>query len=117
MGTKWREPKNGPDWTDVFTTMRAIEDFHSVTLFVTLTAAVYDGPSGYTTIAARHTAKVGEASVLGEAVIVCSGEWPCREHRDYASCLFAALLKMDSELSSKVWGQLKLPLAVEPPRA
>lgn len=109
MGTKWRGSLNSPDWTDIFITMRAIEVLHSVTLFVTMTAGVYEGPSGYTTLFAQRTEKVGEASVLGEPAIVSSGEWPCPSHKDYAACLYAALLEMDSQLSSKLWTQLQLP--------
>lgn len=110
MGSKWREPNNSPDWTDIFTLIRAVEVLHSVTVFVTLTAGVYDGPVGFTTIFAQHTAKQGEASVLGEPVLCSSGEWPCQNHRDYASCVYAALLEIDSQLSSKVWKQNTLNL-------
>lgn len=113
MASKWRAPQNSPDWTDIFTTMKAIEALHSVTVTVSLTAGVFDGPSGFTTIAALHSAASGEASVLGEPVLVMCGEWPCPEHQDYASCLYAALLTMDGKLSSKVWQQMKLPFTAE----
>ncbi len=109
MGTKWREQSSSPDWTDVFTLMKAVEGLHSVTVFVTLTAGIYDGVAGYTTIFAQHTAKSGEASVLGEPVAILCGEWPCPSHKDYAACLYSALLEMDSRLSSKVWEQSTLP--------
>jgi len=112
-GTKWRETKNSPDWTDVFTVMKAIEGLHSVTVMITLTAGVFDGPTGFTTICARHTAEVGSASVLGEPVLVSCGEWPCPHHRDYVSCLYSALLDLDSQLSTKVWEQMKLPFTAE----
>jgi hypothetical protein len=113
MRAKWREPKNSPDWTDIFTTMRAIEQLHSVTVFITMTAGVYDGPSGFTTLAARKEEKLGEASVLGAPVIVSSGEWPCRTHKDFAACLYAALLEMDAQLSSKLWKQMQMPFTAE----
>jgi len=108
-GSKWREPNHSPDWTDIFAVIRAMEALHSVTVFVTLSSAVFDGPAGYTTIAAHKTAKSGEASVLGEPAIISSGEWPCPHHRDYVACLYAALLEMDGVLSEKVWEQLNLP--------
>jgi len=113
MGTKWREPKNSPDWTDVFTLMRAIEGLHSVTVFITLTAGTYDGVTGYTTIFAQHTAPMGEASVLGEPVAVLAGEWPCPQHKDYVACLYSALMEMDSKLSSKMWKQATLPFTAQ----
>lgn len=109
MGNKWREPSHSPDWTDIFTLMKAIEDLHSVTVFVTMTAGVFDGPTGFTTMCAQKTAKRGEASVLGEPVIVLCGEWPCPHHRDYVACLYAALLDLDSKLSAKLWEQLDMP--------
>lgn len=109
MGTKWRDAQNKPDWTDIFTVMRAIEGLHSVTVFVTLTAGVFDGPSGFITIFAQHTSAMGEASVLGEPVMCSCGEWPCKDHKDFATCLYGALLELDSQLSSKLWAQSTLP--------
>jgi len=117
MGTKWRESKNMPDWTDVFTVMKAIEGLHSVTCFVTMTSAVFDGPAGFITIAMHRTAPIGEASVLGEPCLVTSGEWPCKDHSDLPSCLYAALLNCDQLLSTKLWHQLILPFTAEAPRA
>lgn len=113
MSTKWREPQSGPDWTDIFTTIHAMEALHSVTVFITMTAGVFDGPSGYITLAARKEDKVGEASVLGAPVIVSCGEWPCPNHKDFAACLYAALLEMDGQLSSKLWQQMQLPFTGE----
>lgn len=117
MGSKWAEPKHSPDWTDVFRTMRAIEELHSVTVFVTMTAGVFDGPSGCTTIAARRVTPMGEASVLGEPVIVLSGDWPCLDHTDYVCCVYSALLSLDFQLSAKLWKQLSLSLTDEAARA
>jgi len=112
-GSRWREPNHSPDWTDIFAVIRAMEALHSVTVFVTLSSAVFDGPAGFTTIAVHRTAKSGEASVLGEPAIISSGEWPCPHHRGYAACLYAALLEMDGMLSLKVWEQLNLPFTAE----
>ncbi len=112
-GTKWRESKNSPDWTDIFTLMRAIEGLHSVTVFITLSSSIFDGPSGFTTIAAHKTARQGEASVLGEPAIISSGEWPCPNHRDYAACVYAALLELDGVISKKLWEQINLPFTAE----
>jgi hypothetical protein len=112
-GTKWREPKSMPDWTDIAGLLRAIETLHCVTVMVTLTPGIFEGPSMYTTIAAFHAAKVGEASVLGEPCLVLCGEWPCPDHKDYCACLMSALYTLDSKLSSKLWEQIKLPFTAE----
>jgi len=112
-GSKWREPNHSPDWTDIFSVIRAMEAMHSVTVFITLSSAVYDGSGGFTTISAHKMSRVGEASVLGEPAIISSGEWPCPHHRDYAACLYAALLEMDGLLSRKLWEQIQLPFTAE----
>jgi len=109
MGTKWRETKNSPDWIDVFATQRALEALHSVIVYITMTAAVFDGPGGCITIAAIRSSRHGDASVLGEPVICISGDWPCKEHADVQSCVYSGLLSMDSALSRNLWGQMDLP--------
>jgi len=93
--------------------MRAMEEMHSVTVLITLSSAVFDGPGGFTTIAAQKTSPMGEACVLGEPVIVSCGEWPCPHHKDYVACLYSALLEVDGRLSSKLWEQLKQPFTAE----
>lgn len=112
-GTKWREPKNSPDWIDIFSLLRAVEGCHSVVVTVTLSAAVLDGPAGFTTVTAFKVQERGDASVLGVPALALAGEWPCPEHRDYASCLYSALLELDGRLSTKLWEQLNLPFTAE----
>lgn len=107
MGAKsWEKQQDGPDWMDVLITMRAIEDFHSVSLTLTLVPGVFAGPAGILTIAARSVSK--DASLMGSVVLAMSGEWPCKDHKEMEACVYAGLLTIDSSLSSKVWEQKTL---------
>lgn len=117
MGTKWGAQQYSPDWTDVMVAMKAVEELHQVTLIVSTTTGVFGGPSGYTTLSAHARSKTGEASILGSPVIALSGEWPCKDHKDFYACLLSAVYSIDSALSSKVWEQKKLPFTAETPGA
>ena len=111
MGAKqWQASSNGPDWTDVLITMKAIEDFHNVSVMFTLVPGVFAGPAGMLTVAARQLGK--DASVMGSYVAAISGEWPCPDHKDLACCVYAGLLSLDHELGKKVWEQKSLALPV-----
>lgn len=109
MSKKWGESASGPDWTDVFVMMKAIESLHGVLVTVTFTSTVFDGPAGIMAIAAYSQPK--DASVMGQPVMAMSGEWPCKEHKDLVACLFAGLYQLDGELSKKMWVQSSMPLA------
>lgn len=112
MGAKkWAASHDGPDWTDVLVTMKAIEDFHSVSVTFTLVPGLFAGPAGMLTIAARSVSR--DASVLGSVVLAISGEWPCRDHTHLEHCVYAGLLTIDTTLSRKVWEQNQLPLTAE----
>lgn len=107
MGAKsWEKSVSGPDWTDVLITMKAIEDFHSVSVTLTLVPGVFSGPAGMLTIAARSVSR--DASIMGSVVLAMSGEWPCKDHKELEACVYAGLLTIDATLSRKVWEQKTL---------
>lgn len=107
MGAKnWESSWSGPDWTDVLISMKAIEDFHSVSLTITVVPGVFAGPAGMLTIAARSVSR--DASVLGCVVLAMSGEWPCKDHKTMEACMYAGLLTIDHALTGKVWEQKTL---------
>ena len=106
---RWRDASSGPDWTDVLITMKAIENCHSVLVGFTLVTGAYDGPAGMLTVSARSVSQ--DASVLGSYTAAISGQWPCPDHKDLVTCVYAGLLSLDMELSKKVWNQKTLPLA------
>lgn len=107
MGAKkWEGLSSGPDWTDVLITMKAIEDFHNVSVSFTLVPGVFAGPAGMLTIGARSLS--ADASVLGSVILAISGEWPCPDHKDLTACVYAGLLTIDHALAKKVWEQKTL---------
>lgn len=112
MGAKtWEKPPVGPDWTDVFVMMKAIEELHRVLVTACFTSTVYDGPAGILVIAAYSMQD--DAPVMGTPVMAMSGVWPCPEHKTLEACLYAGLYRLDSGLSEKVWQQIKLPFTAE----
>jgi len=113
--TRWPEPQSKPDWTDVVVMMRAIEGLHNVVITLCLTPGGFDGPAAFTTLAAYHVPE--EASVLGQAILAMSGEYPCLVHEDLATCVYAGLYQMDAELSKKLWEQVQVPFTREEPSA
>jgi hypothetical protein len=104
--TSWEKSSNGPDWTDVLITMKAIEDLHSVSVTFTLVPGVFAGPAGMLTIAARSVST--DASLLGSYVAAISGEWPCERHDDLAACAYAGLISLDFDLDKKLLKQKTL---------
>ena len=112
---QWPKSQNKPDWTDVIVMMRALETLHNVVITWCLTPGGYAGPSAFSTLAAYHVPQ--EASVMGQAILAMSGEFPCKEHADLASCVYAGLYQMDSALSSKLWYQMQVPFTPEGPSA
>lgn len=113
--SKWREPQYSPDWTDVMLAIKAVEELHQVILIVSMSTGVFQGPSGYTTLSAFKEEKRGTASILGSPILALSGEWPCKDHKDFYACLLSAVYSMDSALSSKVWKQNILPFTADEP--
>ena len=107
MGAKsWEKQPSGPDWTDVFILMKAIEGIHGVLVTVTLASTVFEGPSGLSTIAAMRVDK--DASVLGQPIVALSAEWPCKVHKDLVNCVFDGLYHLDRELDDKLVEQKRL---------
>ena len=113
--SKWPVSQSKPDWTDIIALMKAIEKMHDVLVTLCVTPGGFVGPQGYITFSAYHVP--GEASVLGQAILAMSGEFPCPVHGDLATCAFAGLYQFDEELCAKLWQQSKLPFTQEGPSA
>jgi len=104
---QWAVSSNGPDWTDIAATMKAVEGFHSVLITFSIGTGVYDGPALFGTVSACSMPV--EGSVLGQPIMAIALEYPCKDHKDLTACVYAALLQLDFMLTEKVWDQLKLP--------
>jgi hypothetical protein len=112
MGSKpWEKSKSTPDWTDVSALCKAIEALHGVAVALVLRSGVFSGPIVLWDILCLDQGE--DANVMGQAVLGLSGEWPCPEHADLVSCLFAGLYTADSKLCSELWKQSKLPFTAE----
>jgi hypothetical protein len=112
MGDKsWRESSTGPDWTDVTTTMQAIEELHNVS--VTIGLHCLPGTAGASVWHLTSLYVGRDASVLGALVGDMSGEWPCKDHSKVEHCLYAGLIQLDHLLSTKMWEQNILPFTAE----
>ena len=103
----WEASSSGPDWTDIAVSMKAVGDFHQVLIVLSLGPGAFDGPSLFGSLSA--TGIPAEGSVLGQPILGIGLEYPCKDHKDLTSCVFAAVLQMDFMLSDKLWHQLKLP--------
>lgn len=110
-GKTWAESKNKPDWTDIMALCKAIESLHGVNVAVVLRSGIFSGPAIIWDILCLSQDEA--ANVMGQALLGLSGEFPCPEHKDLESCLFAGLYSADSELSGKLWKQSKLPFTAE----
>lgn len=91
------KPTSGPDWIDIEAMMRALASLHSGLVGVSVFASG-TGFSGGLNVAVAITFDVLPGSALPEEVIVNRG-WPCNEHRDLTSHIFALLHELDFEIS------------------
>lgn len=95
----------GPDWTDVEMMLRSLSALHSGHAGVTL-LPLGIGSSGGLSVSCSIMLDVLAGSALPE-VIATESDWPCNEHADLASHVFAGLHKLDFEIS-KVYKQESL---------
>ena len=107
----WVAQSNGPDWTDIAVSMKAVGDFHNVLILLSLGPGVFAGPSLFGSLSA--TGIPVEGTVLGQPILGIGLEWPCKDHKDLTSCVYAAVLQMDYLLSQKIWHQLSVPFTAQ----
>lgn len=103
----WRASSPGPDWMDITNMLGALEHLHDVQCSITMKPGSSLGSYVLWTIAALD--QPTQASVLGQRVWVTSGEWPCPDHKDLTSCLFAGLFVLDQTLIEQKWKNLPIP--------
>lgn len=108
---EWAKSSNGPDWTDVAITLKAVEDFHKCHIVLTLGGTAFSGPSLFGSVSAIPMPKRG--TVLGQPIMAIPLEYPCKDHRDLVSCVYAAVLQIDHMLCTKVWEQICAPFTAE----
>jgi len=102
-GDKWKagvplgKSMNGPDLIDAETMMRAIGALHSAHVFLTVSPNG-TGSSGGVVTALTALFDVLPGSAL-PATVTTETIWPCKEHGDFWSHVFAGLYALDLEIS------------------
>jgi len=95
---------------EIFSLCKSVEQVHRVLVFITLSSGPLDGPAGFTTISAMEVNDEDGVSILGRCVVALSAEWPCKDHRDYVSCVYNGLMTLDTNLGRIRWTQSKLEI-------
>ena len=98
---------HGPDWTDIATTIRAIENTHSATLVLQLKA---DGSlfAGSVSVEVVATTPRLTGPGLPQRLSLWS-VWPSRKAKTMEGLIYQMLLRMDHRLSNEVYKQATLP--------
>lgn len=92
----WEDSTNGPDWIDVEAMMRAIGSLHSAEVSV-MFSPLGIGATGGLEVMTLCTFEVLPGSSLPK-VVMCTSEWPCRDHATLVSHVFATLYDLDAEI-------------------
>lgn len=88
---------NGPDWTDVEMMMRSIGSLHSG--HVGFTSVPYGtGATGGLVVVCSMMFELVPGSDL-PSMVSTESRWPCNEHADFVSHVFAGLHRLDFEIS------------------
>ena len=99
--------RNGPDWTDILSTLKEMETLHESVVVIHLWAdGLSKGGQLYVCVSA-HPA-VGLLQSLGERPAVWDN-WPNRSHAELSGLLHRLLIELDYKLSREAWEQRRLP--------
>lgn len=100
-------PTRGPDWTDIATTLRAIESTHSATLVLNVFAegSLFAG-SVAVEVVATCPVLIGPAQPLRLRIY---SVWPSAKSRSFEGLVYRLLLEMDNKLSKEAYKQATLP--------
>jgi len=96
---------NGPDWTDVEMMLRSLDTLHSGHAGVTILPRGIGSTGGLVVSCAMMFPTLPGSDL--EPVISVESNWPCNEHRDLCSHVFAGLHKLDFEIG-KAYKQASL---------
>jgi len=97
----------GPDWTDIGTTLRAIESTHSATLVLQVKAdgSLYSG-SVVVELLATSPRLIGAGLPLRLSLY---SVWPSARAKTIEGLIYQMLLRMDHRLGSETYKQEPLP--------
>ena len=97
---------SGPDLIDVEMMMRALEALHGGTVTLTVSPAGI-GSTGGLAVVLGHAIEVVEGPAGMDLLTICN-RWPCPVHKDFYSCIFEGLYRLDSKIG-RSYEQQKLP--------
>ncbi len=97
----------GPDWIDVATYARQIEEHHKVSIAVLITPATSSGGIPLSCVVLATQDKL--VSVMDGKGWSSSGLWPSRHNRTIEGCFYGLLMRVDEVLSAERWEQETLP--------
>jgi hypothetical protein len=96
MSKTWRKSTNGPDWTDIEATLRAIGNMHAGVVSLTILPRGI-GATGGLRVVTSYAESI--ESVQGPDDIFCSEtEWPCPEGCTFEGHVYAQLIGLDFAL-------------------
>jgi len=104
--TGWQDSSSGPDWIDVEAMMRAMGTLHSAEVSVIFSPDGAGSTGGLETVAVC-TFDVLPGSALPK-LVMCSAEWPCKDHATLTSHVYWMLYDLDAEIgrtykSEELW--------------
>lgn len=97
---------NGPDQTDVEILMRAIEQTHGGLVKLTVSPAGIGPGGGMVMVLSFEVAAVVGPTAEDQTLVV--NRWPCPMHRDFWSCIFEGLYRLDGVIGRQ-YNQLPMP--------
>jgi len=103
---RWLKNSNGPDWTDISTTLREIEKQHGAWISV----RILNGGSRYSSalriVVSAFTNELVKPAEAG--MVMLQGEWPNPENATLEGAVYALLLELDHKCTEKLWIQQEL---------
>jgi len=105
------ERQNGPDWTDILSTLKSLEETHKCAVVIHLWPATARVGGGLlVTVSVHQPEGMIERFTDGPAVW---DNFPNRTSRTMEGLLTRLLLELDYKCSKEIWSQKELPLLEE----
>lgn len=108
MGRKdrWLANSNGPDWTDISTTIRELEKLHGAWISVRMLNGGSRFSNSLRIVVSAFTNELVKPAEAG--MVMLQGGWPSKENATLEGAVYALLLELDFKCSEKMWIQQEL---------
>jgi hypothetical protein len=102
-----RDVGNGPDWMDVRSALKSMEEAHECSCTLTLLpCGKPEGSEWYVVVTATDKDPL---RLQERAPVVVQVQWPNVAHKNLSSAAYDALYKLDFACSKKWWVQQTIP--------